>query len=61
MYQIPERNEKGDMTGFVKELLQQVHSLPLELDTKIERAYRSFEAKIKDPPPPRSIIVRFFD
>lgn len=56
IYWVPEGSEKGDMVGFVKDLL------PPELDIKIERAHCSLvEFKPKNSSDPTSIIVRFLD
>lgn len=62
IYQIPEGIEGKDMSGFVKKLLNDVLTLPAEMDIKIERAHRSLASKPADSAAtPRSIIVRFLD
>lgn len=56
IYQVPEASEKGDMVGFVKDML------PPELDIKFERTHRPLvEFKPKNPADSRCVIVRFLD
>ena len=61
IYQVPEESEKGDMAGFVKQLIKATLQLPPESNVHIERAHRSLGLKPDNTAPPRSIIVRFLD
>ena len=61
IYQVPEGSEKGDMAGFVKQLINATLQLPPEINVHIERAHRSLGLKPDNTAPPRSIIVRFLD
>ena len=61
IYQVPEGSEKGDVAGFVKQLIKDTLQLPPEINVHIERAHRSLGLKPDNTALPRSIIVRFLD
>lgn len=62
IFQVPEESEGGNMVTFLKVLLHNALTLPLEMDIKNKRAHHSLTSKSQGPTAPvRSIIVRFLD
>lgn len=65
IYRAPEGSEGGDAKEFVKEVLKSVLDPMPDVSLQIERAHRAQGTtkpkKSTDPPPPRSIIVKFLD